>query len=59
MVADTTLVVMMTVRPTQERKCETALIDRGRGVDTGEGARKASHAPSALWSPKTDAGYLH
>ena len=62
MVADTALVVMMTVRPTQERKCETALIDRGRWVDTGEGARKAalaSHASSALWSPKTDAGYLH
>ena len=65
MVVDTTLVVMMTVRPTQERKCETALIDMGRGVDTGYwggGARKAalaSHASSALWSPKTDAGYLH
>ena len=62
MVVDTTLVVMMTVGAKQERKCETALIDMGRGVDTREGARKAasaSHAPSALWSPKTDAGYLH
>ena len=66
MVVDTTLVVVMTVRPKQGRKCETALIDMGRGggwiLDTGEGARKAalaSHASSALWSPKTDAGYLH
>ena len=36
MVIDTTLVVMMTVRPTQERKCETALIDKGWILDTGE-----------------------
>ena len=57
MVIDTTLVVMMTVRAKQGRKCETALIDMGRGVDTGEEMQEKPLRPLMPHQPY--AGYLH